>query len=104
MKRFILLTIAAFAVFSIGVQISAAAPLQSGDRHYSFKPDGGLLLEARDRKKRNKKRKTGADILGGPAYWGYGPYGPDNPCKKCAERCSENPNSARCKRCKARCE
>jgi hypothetical protein len=104
MKRFKLLTVAALAVFSIGALPAEAAPMPAGDQFSAFELADSLLLMADDRKKDRKRRKTGADILGGPAYWGYGPYGPDNPCKECAKRCSENPDSARCRRCKARCE
>lgn len=103
MKRFILLTVIALAAFGIGGPSGSAAPLTAADQLYGFERDDGLLQPV-DNKKKKKKRKTGANILGAPAYWGYGPIGPNNPCKKCAQRCDENPDSARCRRCRARCE
>lgn len=102
MKKLTLLTIAAFMAFSMGAQTLTAAPLPTGEQLYSFKPDNGLLLEAANRKKNRKKRKIEAGVWGAP-YWGYGPrWG--NPCKECAKRCNRNPDSARCRRCRARCK
>ncbi|MBX2806907.1 MAG: hypothetical protein KTR19_13115, partial [Hyphomicrobiales bacterium] len=89
---------------SSGPQPATAGFISVADQLYEFRIGEHLLLEAEDeRKKAKKKRKTGANVLGGP-YWGYGPYGPNNPCKECAKSCSKNPNSGRCRQCRARCD
>ena len=102
MKSFILLTIAALAALSVGAQTITAAPLATGDQLDSFKPGYCLVETIADRKKDKKRRESEANTLSSP--FTYGPFGLDNRCRECAERCSENPDSARCRRCRARCE
>jgi hypothetical protein len=104
MKSFTLLTVAAFAAFSVGAQTIAAAPLAAGDQLDSLMLEEGLAELVADRKKDKKKSASEAGALRVPSPFSYGPFGLDNRCRECAERCDENPDSARCRRCRARCE
>ena len=105
MKSFTLLTVAAFAAFSIGAQTVAAAPLAAGVQLDSLKLEDGLAELVADRKKDKKEKSASeAGALRVPSPFSYGPFGLDNRCKECAERCDENPDSASCRRCRARCE
>ena len=104
MKSFTLLIVAAFAAFSVGAQTIAAAPLAAGDQLGSLKLAEGLTEPVADEKKEKKRKASEAGALRVPSPFSYGPFGLENRCKECAERCDENPDSARCRRCRARCE
>lgn len=106
MKSFTLLIAAAFAALAICAQTVSAAPLAAGDQLESVRLDDGLARLVADRKKDEKKRKSTSEAgaMRLPSPFSYGPFGLDNRCKECSERCDENPDSASCRRCRARCE
>ena len=95
----VLALILAFMVFAGGNAAPlVAAPLES-DLVNAVTPTALETLQMVGEKSKRKKRKLKA----GAGDWWLGPR-LGSLCETCAERCEENPRSARCKRCRVLCK